>query len=297
MCFPGALLGTSPIIIHNETVAGISDGARTGLHSVTVAALFILSIPFVPLLRSVPPIAAAAPLVIVGMCMMSSAKFIDWEQTHEAMPAFLCATLLPYTYSIANGMIVGILAYAVLKSSHKLGEVIAPTRFHRPPRCTAKDTRPPCECEECIALAHIAVIASSAEATPRYRAHRKEEFFEDPMVGHRETRDDQPAVRPPAGSHSCATTKQHIREALTNPRVYVLSSLCHFCLSLLPQPGAPTFPFASSSPLPPHADRDHSQPHTGTDHDGAHRHEATGAGVSRMYSASSSTPSPSPSPR
>jgi AGZA family xanthine/uracil permease-like MFS transporter len=79
------MLGTSPIIIHNETVAGISDGARTGLHSVTVAVLFLLSIPFVPILRAVPPIAAAAPLVIVGMCMLMAAKYIDWSAQSEEM--------------------------------------------------------------------------------------------------------------------------------------------------------------------------------------------------------------------
>jgi hypothetical protein len=113
-------LGTSPIIIHNETFAGIADGARTGLHSVMVSLLFLVTMPFVPLLRAVPPIATAAPLVIVGMHMMGAARFIRWGTVHEAMPAFLCAAILPLTYSIANGMLFGLGAYAVLIAAHKL---------------------------------------------------------------------------------------------------------------------------------------------------------------------------------
>jgi len=115
----GALLGTSPIIIHNETFAGIADGARTGLHSVVVALLFLVTLPFVPLLRAVPPIATAAPLVIVGMHMMGAARFIRWQRVHEAMPAFLCAAILPLTYSIANGMLFGLGAYAILYVAHR----------------------------------------------------------------------------------------------------------------------------------------------------------------------------------
>ena len=133
VCLPalnsGACLGTSPIIIHNETFAGITDGARTGLHSVVVALLFLLCLPFVPLLRAVPPIATAAPLVIVGMHMMMAAKHIRWEETHEAMPAFLCAAILPLTYSIANGMMFGLVAYALLKGAHTFGLQVAPARF------------------------------------------------------------------------------------------------------------------------------------------------------------------------
>jgi AGZA family xanthine/uracil permease-like MFS transporter len=111
----GALLGTSPVIIHNETCAGIQDGARTGLHSVVVALCFLFSIPFIPILRAVPAFATAPPLVIVGMFMMMAAKYIEWERVDEAMPAFLTATILPLTYSIANGMIAGIIAFIVLK--------------------------------------------------------------------------------------------------------------------------------------------------------------------------------------
>jgi len=111
----GACLGTSPVIIHNESCAGIEDGARTGLSSLVVAAGFLLILPFMPILTAVPHFASAAPLIIVGMLMMSAAKFIDWTKVEDALPAFLTLTILPLTYSIANGMVAGLAAYAVLK--------------------------------------------------------------------------------------------------------------------------------------------------------------------------------------
>lgn len=113
----GSCLGTSSVIIHNETVAGIQDGARTGLSSVTVAVMFLCTLPFLPILRAVPSMATAPPLIVVGMCMMGAAKYIDWERVDEAMPAFLTATILPLTYSIANGMIAGLIAFCVLKTT------------------------------------------------------------------------------------------------------------------------------------------------------------------------------------
>ena len=175
----GAMLGTSPIIIHNETVAGIADGARTGLHSVTVAILFLLCIPFVPILRCVPPIASAAPLVIVGLCMMIQAKFIDWEITHEAMPAFLCATTLPFTYSIANGMVIGIVAYLVLKSAHKIGEMVAPDKFKSPPvQCKLIDLQ--CNCVSC--LSNPSITKRDMSTSPFATRRPNEGVFEDPIV-------------------------------------------------------------------------------------------------------------------
>lgn len=110
----GSCLGTSPIIIHNETCAGIADGARTGLSGCIVSLCFLLSIPFIPILESVPSIASAAPLVIVGMLMMQMCVYIDWNRIDHALPAFLTASLIPFTYSIMNGMLAGFIAYMVL---------------------------------------------------------------------------------------------------------------------------------------------------------------------------------------
>ena len=88
----GALLGSSPIIIHTESGAGIADGARTGLHSVVVAILFLLFIPFVPVLHAIPALVTAPALVIVGSAMMGVSKFIDWQRMDEG------AACLPLLY-------------------------------------------------------------------------------------------------------------------------------------------------------------------------------------------------------
>lgn len=121
------------------------------------------------------------------------------------MPAFLCATILPFTYSIANGMLVGLASYAVLKSSHKLGEIFAPERMKvQPPReCVAKTYK--CQCADCVREAVIDLVdnltldqqrqqllllnesgggTGSVGSTPRRKAGRGD-VFEDPMVSHR----------------------------------------------------------------------------------------------------------------
>lgn len=112
----GAIFGTSPVIIHNETCAGIQDGGRTGLTAVTVAVCFLVSLPFNPIFKAVPVAATAPPLVVVGMFMMAHARFIDWENLEEGLPGFIVVTMLPFTYSIANGMLFGLGTYAVVKS-------------------------------------------------------------------------------------------------------------------------------------------------------------------------------------
>eukprot|EP00823_Brevimastigomonas_motovehiculus_P004098 TRINITY_DN261_c0_g2_i1.p1 TRINITY_DN261_c0_g2~~TRINITY_DN261_c0_g2_i1.p1 ORF type:complete len:528 (-),score=117.00 TRINITY_DN261_c0_g2_i1:300-1883(-) len=110
----GALLGTSPVIIHNETCAGIQDGGRTGLTAVTVAIFFIITLPFAPVLKAIPAIATAPPLILVGVFMMEHARFIDWDNVESAAPSFMTLALIPMTYSIAVGMVFGIVTYAVI---------------------------------------------------------------------------------------------------------------------------------------------------------------------------------------
>lgn len=112
----GACLGTSPVIIHTESFAGVEDGARTGLSAITVSLCFLASLPFAGIVMAVPEFATAAPLALVGMFMMSSAKYINWDNIPESFPAFLIATLIPFTYSIDTGIIAGMGAYAVLNA-------------------------------------------------------------------------------------------------------------------------------------------------------------------------------------
>lgn len=110
----GACMGTSPLIIANETMAGVVEGGRTGLQACVVGVLFILTAWWAPLLEAVPVQAAAAPLVIVGVFMMSPVRAIHWEDMFEALPAFFTITVMPFTYSIANGVLAGILTHCTL---------------------------------------------------------------------------------------------------------------------------------------------------------------------------------------
>lgn len=111
----GGVLGTSPTIIHNETCAGIAEGGRTGLVALVVAFMFALSVFFVPIFAAVPLTATAPALIIVGAFMMGPAGAMDWDNFKESLPAFLTVAVMPLTYSIANGVIAGLLSYAVLE--------------------------------------------------------------------------------------------------------------------------------------------------------------------------------------
>jgi AGZA family xanthine/uracil permease-like MFS transporter len=112
----GACMGTSTITSYIESAAGVASGGRTGLTSVVVGILFLLSLCFSPLiiaLAKCAPITAAA-LVIVGCMMTRNARKIDWEDYSEALPAFLIAVGIPLSYSIADGIAMGFIAYAVI---------------------------------------------------------------------------------------------------------------------------------------------------------------------------------------
>lgn len=110
----GGFLGTSPVIVANETTAGVIEGARTGLAAVVASVLFLMSSFFTPAIAAVPPLASSVPLVIVGFFMMAPAQFIRWDHTYEGLPAFLTVTVMTLTYSIANGVIAGLLAHNAL---------------------------------------------------------------------------------------------------------------------------------------------------------------------------------------
>lgn len=113
----GACMGTSTITSYIESAAGVAYGGRTGLTSVTVGVLFLVSLAFSPLISVIgnyPPITASA-LVIVGSMMMRNAGRIDWHDHSESIPAFLIAIGIPLTYSIADGLALGFIAYPAIK--------------------------------------------------------------------------------------------------------------------------------------------------------------------------------------
>ncbi|MEV5896097.1 NCS2 family permease [Nonomuraea fuscirosea] len=98
-----------------ESAAGVGEGARTGLASVVTGLLFLLAIFFAPLVQVVPYEAAAPALVLVGFMMMTAVRDIDWTDFEIAVPAFLTVVLMPFTYSISNGIGAGFITYVLIK--------------------------------------------------------------------------------------------------------------------------------------------------------------------------------------
>lgn len=110
----GAVLGTSTVTAYVESSAGIAQGGRSGLTAVTTGICFLFAIFLSPLVALVPGSATAAALIIVGVLMMQSVKEIDFSDMVYAIPAFLTLALMPFTYSIANGISFGIVSYVLL---------------------------------------------------------------------------------------------------------------------------------------------------------------------------------------
>ncbi len=111
----GAALGTSTLTSYIESATGVKEGGRTGLTAVTVAALFVAALFFIPVLAAVPAAATAPALILVGALMLEGAREVPWGRIDEAVPAFLTLSVMPLTFSIANGISFGILSYALIK--------------------------------------------------------------------------------------------------------------------------------------------------------------------------------------
>ncbi|QNH05834.1 NCS2 family permease [Pseudomonas sp. B11D7D] len=111
----GAALGTSTTTSYIESAAGISAGGRTGLTACVVAALFLLALFFAPLAGAVPAYATAPALLFVAVLMMSSLAHIDWDDLTVAAPVVVAALAMPLTFSIANGIAFGFIAWTGIK--------------------------------------------------------------------------------------------------------------------------------------------------------------------------------------
>ena len=122
----GSLLGTSTVVTYVESTAGVSEGGRTGLTSFTVAVLFILALFFSGLVGIVPAQATAPALIIVGVLMMSSVTHINFTDFTEALPAFFTIAMMPFTYSIANGIAAGLIFYPIVKVVTGKGKEVHP---------------------------------------------------------------------------------------------------------------------------------------------------------------------------
>ncbi len=111
----GAILGTSTVTTYVESASGVAEGGKTGLTALSTAGFFVLALIFAPIFLMIPAGALSPVLIVVGLFMMSPVKNIDFDDFTEAIPAFLTILLMPLTYSIADGIIFGLLSYVFVK--------------------------------------------------------------------------------------------------------------------------------------------------------------------------------------
>ncbi|MDR0295878.1 MAG: NCS2 family permease [Prevotellaceae bacterium] len=125
----GSVLGMSPVVSFIESSTGVAAGGRTGLMAVGVALLFVLALFFAPLFLLIPVQAVAPALIIVGLHMISSILEVDFTDFTEALPAYLCMIIMPFTFSIAMGIIIGVLSYVAIKLLAGKFKDISPTLY------------------------------------------------------------------------------------------------------------------------------------------------------------------------
>jgi len=113
--FFGAIFGTSTVTTYVESASGVAEGGKTGLTSLTVAGLFLIALFFAPIFTMVPQAATAPALILVGFFMMSPILNINFDNYTESIPAFITIIVMPLTYSIAEGIVFGMLSYVLLK--------------------------------------------------------------------------------------------------------------------------------------------------------------------------------------
>ncbi len=120
----GALCGTSTTTTYIESAAGIEEGGKTGLTAATVGVLMLSGLFFADIFASIPQYAMACALVVVGAMMMRQAADIDWSNSTMAVPAFLTMVMMPFTYSIADGIAWGIISYcAIMTGTGKFKDI------------------------------------------------------------------------------------------------------------------------------------------------------------------------------
>lgn len=110
----GSIFGVPPVTAFIESGAGISEGGKTGLTSCVTGLCFFIAMFFAPIFASIPPWATGCTLIIVGSLMAKAAADINWRYIGDAIPAFLTIAIMPFTYSIAYGLIAGITSYITL---------------------------------------------------------------------------------------------------------------------------------------------------------------------------------------
>jgi AGZA family xanthine/uracil permease-like MFS transporter len=125
----GAFMGTSTTTAYVESASGIGEGGRTGLTAVTVGVLFLLSMFLWPLAGAIPSAATAPALILVGALMMDSVRHIDWDDLSDSVPAFLTIIAMPLTFSIANGVSLGVISFCAIKLLSGRGRQVSPILY------------------------------------------------------------------------------------------------------------------------------------------------------------------------
>jgi AGZA family xanthine/uracil permease-like MFS transporter len=110
----GSMMGITPLTVYIESAAGIEDGGRTGVTAIVVAFFFFIALFFSPILASIPPYATGPALILVGILLIAHVDRIAWDDTLESIPAFLTVIVMPFTLSVAYGVIAGIVSYLAL---------------------------------------------------------------------------------------------------------------------------------------------------------------------------------------
>ena len=110
----GALLGTSTTTTYVESAAGVAQGGRSGLTALVVGGCFVIAMFFSPLFLSIPSAATAPALIIVGLLMAEQIKNVNFDDFSESIPAFVCMLMMPLTYSISNGILIGMITYVLM---------------------------------------------------------------------------------------------------------------------------------------------------------------------------------------
>lgn len=111
----GAICGTSTVTTYVESSAGVAEGGRTGLTALTTAGLFFIAMFFAPIASLIPGAATAAALIYVGALMLSSVLKVEWDKAEAAVPAFLTIAFIAFSYSISNGIGIGVISYTLIK--------------------------------------------------------------------------------------------------------------------------------------------------------------------------------------
>ena len=111
----GALAGTSTLTTYIESAAGVAAGGRSGLAAVVTGLLFLIALPLAPLVAVIPSGAVAAALILIGASTVGLAREVDWDDIDTAVPALFLIAGMPLTFSIADGLAMGLISYSALK--------------------------------------------------------------------------------------------------------------------------------------------------------------------------------------